>query len=149
MIGPYKPLDFGALRASLVQLALETSVHRRDQHIIAVLEHSDWQSCCEALCGGLEIAYHCVAFPYPHEVDCFRVHLVQEEIHGPYCTEVSGDGFGFRETNGWDLRPDYCSDVVSDLGTADLCPCPGVLDTCNGGFDGGTVASKMYHAATH
>ena len=83
MIGPQKPFDFGRLRASLIRLVLGTGVCGQDELIISVLKHADFQSDGEALSGGVEVAENSVALPPPHESNYVRIHLGQEESHGP------------------------------------------------------------------
>ena len=48
-----------------------------------------------------------------------------------------------HDPNGWDHRCDDRTDGDGDLRIVELCPCPGVLDTCNGGVAGFTVAFNV------
>ena len=111
-----------------------------------MLKHADFQSDGEALRGDVEVVENYFAPPPPHEVDCVRI---QEESHGHSCAEEVGADVGGREPDGWARLCDDCADGGSDLGAADLCPCTGVLGTCNGGVTGRAVALKVYHTAKH
>ena len=97
----------------------------------------------------MEVADHCVAPPLHHKADYVQIHLGYEDRHGPSCEEVEGADVGSHEPDEWACCPDNSLDGGGDIGTVDLCPCPDVLDTFNGGVTGGTVASKMYHTAMY
>ena len=97
----------------------------------------------------MEVADHCVAPPLHHKADYVQIHLGYEDRHGPFCEEVEGADVGSHEPDEWACCPDNSLDGGGDIGTVDLCPCPDVLDTFNGGVTGGTVASKMYHTAMY
>ena len=75
--------------------------------------------------------------------------MVAEESHRPSSSEGAGVDVGGREPIGWASRGDYNADGGGDIGAADLCLCPGILDDCNWGVAGGAVASKVHHTATH
>ena len=120
MTVPQKPLDIGRLQASLGRLILETGVHGQDNCVISVLEYVDRQSRGEALRGGMELVDHSVAPPPPHEAYCVRIHLGQEDIHGPYCAEGVGADVNGHAPDVWACRCDGCEEGGGDIGAAEL-----------------------------
>ena len=63
--------------------------------------------------------------------------------------EGSGADAAVREPDVWDLCCDNGVNGGGDLGCVYLCPCHGLFEYCNWGVNGGTMASKVYHMATH
>ena len=121
----------------------------RAERLVAVLKHLDFQYRREAIRGSLEVEEHFVATSPPHEANFVWIHFIQEERYGPSSAEVAGADFGVHEPNGWSLRDENHAAGSCNLGTADLCPRPGMLENFNGGVAGDSMESKVYHTATH